>query len=527
MNENLKFWFALNKVPGLGPVRLKKLLEQYSSAQAVCAALNCPVPGIEDDLLKLDRAGARVIAIEEEAYPLSLKNIHDPPPLLYIRGDLLTEDAGSVAIVGTRRPTAYGLAVAGQLAFELARRGLTVVSGLALGIDAAAHEGALRADGRTIAVLGSGIDRIAPLTNLALAERIVRHGAVVTEYPLGQEPDKWTFPQRNRIIAGLSLGVIVVEGHYESGAMITAKQALEQGREVFAVPGNVGLEQSKGPHWLIKQGAKLVETVDDVLEELKFQIPNDKLCAKGASASGGQTKIKPANLSPEEEKIFSLLSGEPKQLDALACEADWPVQQVAACLTLLEIKKLVEQAGYQPDRIRIDQTIVRGLEYYTGPVYEIELLLDTNDDKGRPVRFGSVGGGGRYDGLVSRFRGEPVPAAGFSIGVSRLQAALSLLGKLEAKQEFGPVVVTVFDKARVADYQAMVAKLRRAGIRAELYLGSGKMGPQLKYADKRNSPCVVIQGGDEKQKGEVQIKDLIQGAKAAAANCAGRLSRHS
>ena len=181
------------------------------------------------------------------------------------------------------------------------------------------------------------------------------------------------------------------------------------------------------------------------------------------------------------------------------------------------IEQLVRAAGYE-DRVRIDPSVVRGLEYYTGPVYEVELLLETKDEKGRPVRFGSVGGGGRYDGLVSRFRGETVPATGFSIGVSRLQAALELLGKADAKPEFGPVVVTVFDRDRLADYQGMVARLRAENIRAELYLGNPKnMGNQLKYADRRNAPCVIIQGSDENARGEVQIKDLIEGAKAAAA----------
>jgi histidyl-tRNA synthetase len=183
-----------------------------------------------------------------------------------------------------------------------------------------------------------------------------------------------------------------------------------------------------------------------------------------------------------------------------------------------EIGRLVAASGYGPDRIKIDPTVVRGLEYYTGPVFETELTLETRDEKGRPVRFGSVGGGGRYDGLVSRFRGEPVPATGFSIGVSRLQAALTMLGKLDTRPEFGPVVVTVFDRDRVADYQKMVAQLRNENIRAELYLGNPKnMGNQLKYADRRNSPCVIIQGSDEKARGEIQIKDLIEGAKAAAA----------
>ena len=190
---------------------------------------------------------------------------------------------------------------------------------------------------------------------------------------------------------------------------------------------------------------------------------------------------------------------------------------------LRQIAELVEGSGYGRDRIRIDPSVVRGLEYYTGPVYEVELLFDATDEKGRPVRFGSVGGGGRYDGLVSRFRGEPVPATGFSIGVSRLQAALAMLGKLDTTPAFGPVVVTVFDKARIADYQKMVATLRNAPvdrefpdgpkIRAELYLGNPKnMGNQLKYADRRNSPCVIIQGGDEQAEGVVLLKDLILGA---------------
>jgi histidyl-tRNA synthetase len=181
---------------------------------------------------------------------------------------------------------------------------------------------------------------------------------------------------------------------------------------------------------------------------------------------------------------------------------------------LQSICNIFESAGYFSDRIIIDPSVVRGLEYYTGPVFEVELTFSTDSAAGSP-RFGSVGGGGRYDGLVSRFRGEPVPATGFSIGVSRLLAALQHLGKVETKAEAGPVVVTVFDKDRIADYQQMVASLRNAGIRAELYLGSGKFGPQMKYADKRNSPCVVIQGSDEKAKGEITIKDLIVGAELA------------
>jgi histidyl-tRNA synthetase len=180
---------------------------------------------------------------------------------------------------------------------------------------------------------------------------------------------------------------------------------------------------------------------------------------------------------------------------------------------LEEIERIARSAGYGTDRVKIDPSVVRGLEYYTGPVFEVELLLETKDEKGRPVRFGSVGGGGRYDGLVSRFRGEPVPATGFSIGVSRLQAALTMLGKLDSGKEYGPVVVTVFG-GDIADYQKMVASLRNASIRAELYLGNPKhsIGQQMKYADRRNSPCAIVQGSDEKARGVVQIKDLILGA---------------
>ncbi len=211
---------------------------------------------------------------------------------------------------------------------------------------------------------------------------------------------------------------------------------------------------------------------------------------------------KPFEFDDFRSRIIEGLSGRP-----------FPTALEAGLNDLKGIQELAVAAGYE-DRIRIDESVVRGLEYYTGLVFEVELTFSTDGQDGSP-RFGSVGGGGRYDGLVSRFRAEPVPATGFSIGVSRLLAALEYLGKVDLKTERGPVVVTVFDRDRIADYQAMVVKLRHAGIRAELYLGSGKFGPQMKYADRRNAPCVVIQGSDEKTKGEVTIKDLIVGAELA------------
>ena len=231
------------------------------------------------------------------------------------------------------------------------------------------------------------------------------------------------------------------------------------------------------------------------------------LLGKGRKDESGDFTKGAELTDPQIAGIVDAISGAPKAT----------VGATAGDQELAEIASQVNAAGYG-DRIRIDKTVVRGLEYYTGPVYEVELTFEIKDEKGRPVRFGSVGGGGRYDGLVSRFRGEPVPATGFSIGVSRLQAALAALGKLGEKTAAGPVVVTVFDRDRIADYQRMVAALRAANIRAELYLGNPKnnIGTQLKYADRRGSPCAVIQGGDEKARGEVQIKDLILGATLAA-----------
>jgi histidyl-tRNA synthetase len=250
----------------------------------------------------------------------------------------------------------------------------------------------------------------------------------------------------------------------------------------------------------------------------------EALLGKGRKDESGDY-TKGAGLDPEQIRrvlnYFEVQMNEEFDLEGVL--DDWQRQLGPSSLgkegikELAQIAGLVRSSGYQADRIALESGVVRGLEYYTGPVFEVELTFEIKDDEGRSVRFGSVGGGGRYDGLVGRFRGEDVPATGFSIGVSRLQAALTHLGKLDAKAEPGPVVVTVFDRDRLADYQRMVQRLRAAGIRAELYLGQGRMGPQLKYADKRGAPCVVIQGGDEKAKGEVQIKDLIEGAKAAAA----------
>jgi len=279
----------------------------------------------------------------------------------------------------------------------------------------------------------------------------------------------------------------------------------EEGKGDFTKGAGLDADQvEKVVVFSILQSGKVVE-LEDVTNLLPQQRP-----------SRGEVLTFPSSDAPEDESYF--VESNKGVLDGMMTHFGLTEIARSGIDELRQIAELADAAGYGRDRIRIDPSAVRGLEYYTGPVYEVELLLDTKDEKGRPVRFGSVGGGGRYDGLVSRFRGEPVPATGFSIGVSRLQAALTMLGKIDTKPEFGPVVVTVFDRDRVADYQKMVAELRNAKIRAELYLGNPKnMGNQLKYADRRNSPCVIIQGSDEKARGEVQIKDLIDGAKAAAA----------
>jgi len=265
------------------------------------------------------------------------------------------------------------------------------------------------------------------------------------------------------------------------------------------------------------KGAGLTDSQIEFVETLwrPFNIPGFQFGTIGGSGTFATDRADDAGASRDMEQTgpFTHVANL-KTLDA------WEILFAKSPISLEGIRELkniitvCEAAGFGSKRIRIDSSVVRGLEYYTGPVFETELLLDTTDDKGRPVRFGSVGGGGRYDGLVSRFRGEPVPATGFSIGVSRLQAALTALGKLDAKPSAGPVLVTVFGAENVQASQKLATDLRKAGIRAELYLGNPKhgIGQQLKYADRRGSPCAVIQGPDEKAKGEVQLRDLIAGS---------------
>lgn len=366
MNENIKYWLAINNVPNLGAVTIKKLWDKYGNIKEVWEAEEGQILKVEDlnkaavkaflenrksinlekELDKVQGKNIKVLTLEDKEYPFALKNIYDPPPVLYIKGDLIKDDEKALAIVGTRKASRYGLEIAQRLASELATMGITIVSGMAMGIDTAAHKGALTAKGRTLAVFGCGVDVIFPSENKNLADEIVGSGALVSEFPVGTGTEKRNFPRRNRIISGLSLGVIVVEGHYDSGAMITAKAALDQGREVFAVPGNIEMEQSKGPHWLIKQGAKLVETVDDVLEELNLKVSQNRQPAAASSSTPLGTSRKQIDLSalpPDERKIIQVLSLEPKYIDNIAIESGLPISQVSSLLLMLEMKKIIRQ----------------------------------------------------------------------------------------------------------------------------------------------------------------------------------------
>lgn len=349
-------YIALNMTDLVGPVRVRALIAAFGSPQAVFAADRAQllgVKGIGEDVAEsilnqrdsLDPAaeeekaralGARIVTPVDAEYPEPLSKIYDPPLALYIRGTLEKTDRHAIAMVGTRHATHYGLSIADKLAYQLGKVGFTVVSGLARGIDTAAHRGALKAGGRTIAVIGSALDRLYPPENEKLAEEIVQHGAVISEYTLGREPDRTTFPYRNRVISGLSMGVVVVEAGATSGALHTVDQALEQGRTVFAVPGRVDNPTSKGPHRLIKNGARLVEDVDDILQEFEFLIPPEKKDAADKLDSRPEVI-----LSDLEQKIVRALWEEPLDVDSLARRSGLKSHEVSSLLIGLEMKRIV------------------------------------------------------------------------------------------------------------------------------------------------------------------------------------------
>jgi DNA processing protein len=308
-------------VEGVLPPMAERLLGE---AEATCDA----------DLVAIERYSVTVLPITDPRYPARLKSIHDPPPVLYCRGELQARDAAALAVVGTRRPTSYGRQVAERFGRELAEAGLTVVSGLARGIDTAAHRGALAARGRTIAVLGSGVDVVYPAENARLTAQIAAEGVLLSESPMGTPPDAWRFPARNRIISGLSLGVLVVEAGEKSGALKTVQFATEEGREVFAIPNTLGNPQGRGTHGLIKDGAKLVEALEDILVELR--IPTGK-------AAPAQLAMPELTLDGPEERLLDLLSVLPRPVDDLIAESGLDAGQVSGALTMLEVKGLVRK----------------------------------------------------------------------------------------------------------------------------------------------------------------------------------------
>lgn len=351
--DSKRYWVAWNMVGGIGARRFGALIDRFGSAEAAWNASYdrvAQVAGITEAILqswrslraradidavirRLERDRVAIITLEDPGYPTNLKPLSDAPPVLYVRGQLLESDASAIAIVGTRTPTPLGITTAERFAGELASEGITVVSGLARGIDTAAHEGALAAGGRTIGILGSGIDMIYPKENMALAEQMARSGAVISEFCPGTEPLPGHFPARNRVISGLSLGVLVVEAACDSGSLITAGHAAEQGREVFAIPGVVGGELSGGPNRLIKQGAKLVEDIGDILEELKLP----RLSRKAVRMDT------PELMDADEKAVFAHIRFDPKHLDEIARLAGQDVSRVAGVLLGLELRGIVRQ----------------------------------------------------------------------------------------------------------------------------------------------------------------------------------------
>jgi DNA processing protein len=283
---------------------------------------------------QIEALDVQVLTWEDDSYPRRLKEIDQSPPVLYVRGELLEDDQWAVAIVGTRRSTAYGRQVTSALAETMAHSGISVVSGLARGIDAVAHNAALEAGGRTLAVLGSGVDRIYPPEHRKLAHKIMSSGAIISDYPPGTAPEGSNFPPRNRIISGLSQAVVVVEAGARSGALITAAYAADQGREVFAVPGNIYAPQSKGANVLLREGAQILLDPGDLLEALNLDQVSQHRTARAAL---------PADAT--EAQLFELLGHEPLHVDEIRARCDLPIEAVSAALTLMELKGLVRQVG--------------------------------------------------------------------------------------------------------------------------------------------------------------------------------------
>lgn len=348
------FWALLTGVKGIGPARLRRLIEMFGNARAawyadvraladaglerrarnaLIEARNRADPA--EEARKLRSLNVALVTLGDEAYPARLRDITDAPPVLFVRGDLPLAGQPAIAVVGTRGATPYGRQATEKLAGDLARAGAVIVSGLARGIDAVAHQAALSAGGLTVAVLGSGLDRVYPSEHRGLADRIVGRGAVISEFPLGEPPDAGNFPRRNRIISGMVDGVLVIEADLASGALITVDFALEQGRDVYAVPGSIFSPMSRGAITLIKEGAKPVTSADDILEELRLE--------------GGDplTPTLPLPETDEESRLLDLLSAEPAHIDEIGRAARLPMSVVNGTLAMMELRGLARQVGGQ------------------------------------------------------------------------------------------------------------------------------------------------------------------------------------
>jgi len=348
---------ALNMLPHMGPVRLRRLLEVFKTPERVLAAKRGElreVDGVGNEVAEqivnwentvdlsaeLDRIrefGAEVITAESPTYPRQLREIHAPPIVLYVWGELTERDQHAIGVIGSRRTSHYGAECAKKLSYQLAYAGLTVISGLARGIDTAAHQGALAAKGRTIAVIGSGLTKLYPPENAGLADKIRSgNGAVISEFSMAVEPDRQTFPMRNRIISGWSHGIVVVEAGLNSGALITAAQALEQGRSVYAVPGHINAPTAHGSNRLIQQGAKLVMDASDILDDLQILLPEKQKLPEGS--------VRPLpELSEEERRVYDAIHPTETPIDQIASTCELPSATVSSVLLRLELKRLVKQ----------------------------------------------------------------------------------------------------------------------------------------------------------------------------------------
>jgi len=351
--DNLRYWVGFNIVRGIGPVRLRALVDYFGDVAGAWRAPSGELRragldrrslenllaarsalDLDRELERIAEVGAHVLTWESSDYPRLLREIADPPPVLYVKGTLTEDDAWAVAVVGTRRASVYGREVTRRLTSALARSGITIVSGLARGVDSEAHRAALKSGGRTVAVLGCGIDRVYPPEHRKLAQEIIAHGALVSDYPLGTPPEGRNFPPRNRIISGLSLGVLIIEAGMRSGARITADFAAEQGRDVFAVPGSILTHGSVGTNALIQEGAKAVLSPEDILEELNLTMVVEQSEAR---------QVLPADET--EAALLAHLSAEPTHVDDLQQQLELPIAQVTSTLALMELKGMVRQAG--------------------------------------------------------------------------------------------------------------------------------------------------------------------------------------